>query len=138
MKPNELFVGALVCAESPSGICKVKEIFSGNWIDTNGIRHDYELTEQIPLTPEILEKNGFYKIKQQDCVEPFYWKMEHYDEDGNILFNIVAFRNFSNGLKVYIYNPSACESIYLTKQIKFVHELQVALRLCELEIEITI
>lgn len=138
MKPNELFVGAIVCAESPSGICTVKEILSNNWIDTNGIRHDYELTEPISLVPEILEKNGFDKISQQDCVEPFYWQLKHYDEDGNLLFSIVAFRNFSNGLKVYICNPSVCETIHLTKQIKFVHELQAALKLCDLEIKITV
>ena len=59
MKQRELFVGAIVCAESPSGICEVKEILSDHWIDTEGIRHDYERTEPIPLTPEILEKNGF-------------------------------------------------------------------------------
>ena len=47
MKPNELFVGALVCAESLSGICEVKEILSDHWIDTKGVRHDYERTEPI-------------------------------------------------------------------------------------------
>jgi len=47
MKATDLFVGALVCAESPSGICEVKEILSDYWIDTKGIRHDYERTEPI-------------------------------------------------------------------------------------------
>lgn len=59
MKPNELFVGAIVCAESPSGICEVKEILSDCWIDTKNIRHDYERTESIHLTPKILKKIGF-------------------------------------------------------------------------------
>jgi hypothetical protein len=72
MKPKELFVGALVCAESPSGICKVKEILSDYWIDTKGVRHDYELTEPISLTPEILVKIGFEQDKDE-----FYLDIEH-------------------------------------------------------------
>ena len=59
MKPNKLFVGALVCAESPSNICEVKEILSNYWIDTKGVKHIYERTEPIELKPEILERLGF-------------------------------------------------------------------------------
>lgn len=74
MKATELFVGALVCAESPSGICKVNEILSDHWIDTKGIRHDYERTEPIKLSPQIMQKIGF---KEKDCDGEPLWSFEY-------------------------------------------------------------
>lgn len=74
MKPNELFVGTMVCAESPSGICEVKEILSDHWIDTKGIRHDYERTEPIPLSPRIMPMIGFV---EKDCDGEPLWSFEY-------------------------------------------------------------
>jgi len=84
----------------------------------------------IPLTPEILEKNGFEKALQLSNTEP-----SDIDEEGN---------------KHYSYNktfwgwwqPDNILSIPANGlgwlNIKYVHQLQHALRLCGIEKEITL
>ena len=81
--------------------------------------------EPIPLTPEILEKNGFEKALQLSDIEPF-----DTDEEGN---------------KYYSYNKTLWgwwqpDNIFCIPanglgwlNIKYVHELQHALRLCGIE-----
>lgn len=118
MNPKELFVGALVCAESPSGICEVKEILSDHWIDTKGVRHDYERTEPIGLKPEILERLGLEWRAYAVCLSGEdiclvqcgdYWRVKpHQMSDDTIC---------------YIY---------------YVHQLQCLLNLCDIDLEITL
>jgi len=115
MNPKELFVGALVCAESPSGICEVKEILSNHWIDTKGVRHDYERTEPIPLTSNILEKFGFEWKAYAICLSGEdiclvqcgdYWRVKP--------------------------NETSNDTVYY---ILYVHELQCLLNLCNIDIK---
>lgn len=68
--------------------------------------------EPIPLTPEILEKNGY-----------------HFDEiDGSFWMNGVP----------TIFGRKAPFIMFATIEIKYIHQLQHALRLCRIEKEIQI
>lgn len=137
MKINELFIGAWVLN---GGIpAQVTGITCDGILETTAYRcTNIEQVGPILLTPEILEDNGFNKISQKDCVEPFYWQMKRYDEDENMLFCITAFRNFFYGMKVYLDNQSDCVTIHLTKQIENVHELQKAIGIAGIDMEITV
>ena len=85
----------------------------------------------IPLTPEILENNKFERIPQERCANPYYWRLENY-EDGDYLYSITAYQTLFRGLFFEIKYNGDCEPIVFTKQIEFLHELQHALRLVDL------
>ena len=132
MKAEELFVGALVRVNR-DGLCIKKDTI----VEVRGVDADDRLAvkglvgsahcrpldddqfeggiwceylEPIPLTPEILEKNGFTRDGES------WWYKD---------FRIVLFS--SNGV-----------SLICGRQMRFkyVHELQNALRLCIIEKEI--
>jgi hypothetical protein len=76
--------------------------------------------EPIPLTPEILEKNGFYRreIPTRDEIGNYY----HRKTAPSSIFVSMSFddgRDFGN-------------------EIKYVHELQHALKLCKIDKEIVV
>lgn len=81
---------------------------------------DYELYP-IPLTAEILEKNGFVS----DNFSPYYLPIE----DGSIRFSEHQYGLYCNLLRSYQRYDGVCN---------FVHQLQHALRLCGIEKEIII
>ena len=139
---------------------KVKELMIGDWFHNNYTNENYQVwptflsqatnfgkrmdatfedinISPIPLTSEMLERNGFERVPQPGCASPYHWMLEKYEEETDgLLFRIKAFNNPFGGMFVSIDNPSACETISFGKQIKFVHELQHALQLCEIELEI--
>lgn len=90
----------------------------------------------IPLTPEILEKNGFEKVLDEDGTECYryynraadgYIKISLYNGgDGDWSIEIVNYEKFDNNEIVYNNN-----FIFLK-----VHQLQHALRLCGITKEI--
>lgn len=116
---------------------EAKDLMIGDWVSLLGTHHykvkeikyvygvykiffqgtySYALEDEIvpiPLTPEILEKNG--------------WDFDEIDGD---------FRG-CNG-KFYIYGRYYPYSIFDGVQISYVHELQHALRLCGIEKEIVL
>jgi len=100
--------------------------------------YDYDEIEPIPLTSEILEQNGFGRVPQPGCSNPYHWKLEQRDEDGELLYRIEAYNTPFRGMFIQINNPSDCASISFCKQIEHVHELQHALRLCGIDTEIII
>ena len=103
---------------------------------TGGVWIDY--LEPIPLTAEILEQNGFGRVPQPGCSNPYHWKLKQRDEDGELLYRIEAYNTPFRGMFIQINNPSDCASISFCKQIEHVHELQHAMRLCGIDKEITI
>lgn len=95
---------------------------------------DITFLNPIPLTPEILEKNGF--------VRNLTWHHCDIDiEDHNICVQL-GYNNKIDFVKIHEIGkdnvvPSEKNSLYLT-HIQYVHQLQHALWLCGIEKEITI
>lgn len=131
MKPEELQLGDIV-ATTPSGMpIKVVAIHRKkvayhactdrfSWVRIG-------LLQPIPLTPEILEKNGFIgdknvcKTKVRDDSKDELWQCEY----AWYLKNL-RIKNHTNSSIARLYN------------IMFVHELQHALKLCGINKEIEI
>ena len=127
MKANELMIGDWV--KTPKGFFQVNGIQDNDVIGTdynNGEGADslffIDEIEPIPLTADILEKNGFEKQWQ--------YNYEYFDDDENlnITFNSKS-TNYTNGAYDYIDIEKGCLTIN-EMPIAFVHELQHALKLC--------
>ena len=82
------------------------------------IRNRRMVVEPIPLTPEILEKNGF-----EDTIGGAFW----ISTSCNLLWKDGKLQNFCREEDDEVYIP--CE---------YVHELQHALRLCKVDKEIVL
>lgn len=82
-----------------------------------------EYSEPIPLTPEILEKNGF---KNDGETFDYRWKEEGCSEDLNFYLRKMYNADGINDS----FGTSACGVLPVI--IKSVHELQHALRICGL------
>ena len=117
---------------------RVQEIGSGLVMLNCNDLYEFDEIEPIPLTPEILEKNGFEKTqihgeKQDDIFLCF---------DGEIIIEVGIYDpNFI--LIHYRYEtPDGINSGELSSIVKvdggkfYLHELQHALRLCGIEKEI--
>ena len=92
--------------------------------------------QPILLTSDLLERHGFGQVPPPGCSNPYHWKLEKRDEDGELLYRIKAYNTPFRGMFIHIYNPSAC--VTFCKQIEHVHELQHALRLCGIDKEVKI
>jgi len=136
MKPEELQLGDIV-ATTPSGMpIKVVAIHRKkvayhactdrfSWVRIG-------LLQPIPLTAEILEKNGFVKYNEVSDTPPY-----DKDEEGNMYYSYKGEHKFWGWWQpnnVYFIPINAM----LDLEIKFVHELQHALRLCGINKEIEI
>ena len=132
MKANELMIGDWVLTldsthkekvfaqvdaieEGKHSILVTKEC--SNWFV------DIDWIEPIPLTPEILEKNGFVKVENTLTSTIIYSFRDS-------LFRIGVF-DFSHITMDSYYTDSSCDIF-----ISSVHQLQHALRLCGIEKEI--
>ena len=83
--------------------------------------------EPIPLTPEILKKNGILYEKQS-----YYYVIED-DKDLECTYYIQQVQGYwTIGVDIGAYDCS------VFARIKYVHQLQHALKLCEIEKEIII
>ena len=90
------------------------------------------------LTPELLEHNGFEKVSQPGCSNPYYWKLEQRDENDDVLYTIKAFKTPFRGMLITINGNMDCEPVVFTKQLEFVRELQNAIRLCDIKLDLTV
>ena len=113
MKVNELMIGDWVYNSVADIAFQVYPQFFSQW---HNRPEQFEVTIQpIPLTPEILEKNGFKN-------EGYFGKLDI--EDFHVLCdtkNVAIFHNEHTDVDI---------------PIMYVHELQHALRLCGIEKEI--
>ena len=127
MKTNEIMIGDYLQVE-PSGMAiRISTIHKkevGYKTCQNRISFvKEELLDPIPLTPEILEKNGFKKSEYDENM--YYWSFSitsaciSYDKETGI---VRIFKTLGNLVFAYL--------------ISYVHELQHALRLCEIKKEI--
>lgn len=138
MRANELMVGDWVQKLEVGGHyrkCIITGIFDVNvdCVTRNGEVHSLSISgiEPIPLTLEILQKNGFKTdgeaIWASFCPEDKEFALEisepnYYDEN--------------YGKREYWWTINACE--YSIIPLRYVHELQHALRLCGIEKEIVL
>ena len=127
MKSEDLMIGDWVLyGEKPVRILQLSE------------GKDYQEIHPIPLTPEILEKNGF-RIAKADRMCPadrYFWGVEG-TRDGAIV-EITFYNPDVHGVKVLtkIHTQSSHESginSVHSCDIESVHELQRALRLCKID-----
>lgn len=115
MKANELMIGDWVLDKKTNRPYKI--------IGTNDLlfHDDYS---HIPLTAEILEKNGF---NCEEIIQP-HW----ISEDGRILLrNDESLIDSNNKWSVHVYNEDMQTIGYF--ELTYVHQLQHALRLCNID-----
>lgn len=111
---------------------KVVEIGSGliTVEHNNDIKEPYRICENteiepIPLTPEILEKNGFRIIFEGELHTTYFQDIE--------FFHVEIKIDCINYIKLSMLNGLGYN---ITIECKFVHQLQQALRLCDTSKEI--
>ncbi len=131
MKPEELSIGDWVNVpnyywdESPyvgqiDGIVKRHGTYYLQFSDA--FSAEIDKCEPIPITPEILEKNGFKSIYQN---EKSAYKWKEYDDDDNYQSIIIDFKvKAASGM----WNEKS--RMLYKGRILYVHELQRAIKLC--------
>ncbi len=131
MKANELMIGDWV-------ICNhyLDKPFYNRFGLGDFIKGDYDFCEPIPITPEILEKNGF-KLKEEGKTYTMYVSV--WNEISIISF--AFFKETICGVDTLL----ECELGFAGGvnrihhcHIKYVHQLQHALRMCGIEKEIVL
>ena len=123
MKANELMIGDWLYFKS---VPRQVDAIDGKRIGILHIWENIKETEPLPLTPEILEKNGFKR-------DMFYGEWEY-----NLYpfpFSVVQRKNNSWYLGREEVGIAHNREII---DISYVHELQHALRLCGIEKELVI
>ena len=114
------------------GLSQYDDVLPDGSINTIEVA-DYELFA-IPITPEILKKNGF-TIYEQDFTSNTVYKFGSLD--------YMEFNGFDNyfdiGSKItYMHFGRKITYIHSLMRIYFVHELQHALRLCGIKKELVL
>ncbi len=128
MKNTDLMIGDWV--QHGEGVCKVVSIAGRGIFFEDSISEGvatFDMINPIPLTPEILEKNGF--------------SGEGYNM-GIVGFSVEPIPDEKDGYEVFIWTDMCLQIkhgfTHFKKYIKYVHELQHALRICGIEKEITL
>lgn len=128
MKANDLMLGDWYAFRGHPYKCTASDIASILECEENGAPTDIS---EIPLTTEILEKNGFI-VKRTESAKRTYWK----DRAGQIVGHknrgLMYMEISGNPVKFGYFLP------HFSGHIQFVHELQHALRLCGISKEIVL
>ena len=143
MKATELMIGDYITV-TPSGMLiqvaaahKKKVAYHTCTNKLSWVRE--ELLRPIPLTPEILEKNGWYHAKFHGSYGRQAMRIDgcYQDELPKGVDNALSFAQWSldkkfmyHFLEIFMWVGS------ISLKIEYVHELQHALRLCGIEKEI--
>lgn len=96
-----------------------------------GIWCDY--LEPIPITEEILKKNGFEECYEGEFDDAYIFEIR--DKNGFISTNVALSKNDDEWESIEIYGPNGKIEELKTA---YIHQLQHALKLCGIEKEITI
>lgn len=133
MKAAELQIGDLVCLKDDTkyklplrvdGILKDDVSLEGEGF-LGGV---YGLIRPIPLTPEILEKNGWYLDPILKCYSDTpSWL---YEEGGTELLLRFSTKESTGALGIFDGQKIRTMSDFLWKGTLYVHELQHVMRLC--------
>ena len=134
MKVTDLMIGDLVCLKDDTQYeypMKVDGILAHNIsLEGEGFLGDAdEIISPIPLTAEILEKNGFkYKTTDWDVV----YEGPHYGKYNLKKFHVLIGKENVALASHYDYIGQGDVDAHVFAYINYVHELQHALRLCGL------
>ena len=126
MKANELMVGDYLMHNGfPYRVIQIDGIVRDGWMIENG---EEDCGEPIPLTPEILEKNGFKWLLRDSkyityCIKESTIHVTKYKVTGEWLICAGA-------------SGSATKRFVEVSCVNYVHELQHALKLCGIKKEI--
>lgn len=134
MKAEELMIGDWVCYRGTNIV--VSSIYNKGgsnevgWSEKESVWVNGSNVEPIPLTPEILEKNGFVTKDEQGN-----WKgyriYSIFDANKRCIFMLKLYEK--NSIYEILLDMAP---YYIT--FKYVHQLQHALRLCGIEKEIVL
>ncbi len=134
MKANELQIGDYVNYRGQ--IIKVTSLYDKGgsnevgWSDKESVWVNASNIEFIPLTAYILEKNGF-EVQDQGGGIKDVWTGFGIDCEGDIEVE------FQNNIPVHLKIDGGFKGEYYTSaNIKYVHQLQHAMRLCGIDKEI--
>lgn len=116
---------------------KITDIGDGGICAENGgdewLNMEYGRIDPVPLTREILEKNGFYYCKRTGgCY--LYTTISYGNWDAEVVLFDVNSEYRNNQL--HIGSPDDSDTFLHLMECNYVHELQHALRLCGIEKEI--
>jgi hypothetical protein len=145
MKANDLMIGDWLCATDDDGnkhLCRVASIEYDRTndrddytIDFNGTGYSPEWPdvlfdcEPIPLTPEILEKNGFKNKKGR------FMQIGNFDNPPLVMWHLVDDIILGHP-KFQLEIHYGGKSMHVSFVCRYAHELQHALRLCGIDKEI--
>ena len=140
MKPEELMIGDWVYDKHYNGDIEPIKIYNiyGTEVNCKTERNRFDVDEivsgtyisdlqPIPLTLEILEKNGFVKYNEVSDTPPY-----DQDEEGNMYYSYKGEQKFWGWWQpnnVYLIPVNAMVDL----EIEYVHELQHALKLCGID-----
>lgn len=138
MRIEELSVGDWVCIKSKDKIIEIAQINGQTEkVRAFGREHFFDLyglsdIDPIPLTPEILEKNGF-------CPPPKHCGYHHLTVGNKEVFVCIdnGFSEFSHYSKGFVSDEEYINKLEISHSMS-VHELQHALRLAGIEKEIEV
>lgn len=129
MKEKDLMIGDWVL--DGNAYAQVTSITCDGNIETTHNEHsNIELVNPIPLTPEILEKNGFTKSTPPPGIHARCYKLDNKKDRYNL--TIADYNKYKRLLLDVDSEDSECFNI----KCDYVHELQHALRLCRINKEI--
>lgn len=155
MKPQDLMVGDLISMggvirvvtgihdkETENGVDLITTMIPGHTFPDSNLSFQASYCYPIPITPEILEKNGFVKEKEKEEEDGF--GITYYFHERPYTTQITLYKepicDVSILFKAWGRAPSSeggVNDIHLCS-VKYVHEMQHALRLCGIEKEIVV
>jgi hypothetical protein len=129
MKANELMIGDWVI--DGKNIAQIISITCDGIIETTFNKSsNIEVIEPIPLTPDILEKNGFTKSTPPPGIHARCYELDNKKDKYNL--TIADYNKYKRLLLDIDSEDSECFNI----KYDCVHELQHALHLCKVKKEI--
>lgn len=124
MKINELQIGDWVY--DGNSIAQITGITCDGIIETtHNQSSNIELIRPIPLTIEILEKNGFKKDKKEEEMYKWNW---------SIIDDCISYDKETGKIRIF----HSLGNLVFVLPLRYLHELQHALKLCKIQKEIVL
>ena len=127
MKANELMVGDLLYDKANDYYGEVTGVIDNGEIYIDGVIAYIDDCTPIPLTQEILEKNGFKKCEGNE------WSVFKYKDDDHTKNALYLVLWSADELYLEICSYTSNTGDFNRIGIRYVHELQHALKLCGID-----